>query len=231
MNASWYRMLPSRQVKGENASALHDPAGLARTLPFGHRFPLSDCCPERQRREGLPAPLRGTTLIRVFGDDRTIRVGTGSLIDISRKLVLTNYHVAGDERRIMVVFPRFRNGHLIAESGEYADRTAGIPRGRHSDQRRDLVFSSSNRARRSPGMRKLFISRTSPNPGQRVHSIGNPGRSGVSGFIPPAPFARFTKRDGWWPMATGRHASSSPGWWRPSRPRTRATAADRSSTI
>ena len=48
--------------------------------------------------------------------------GTGSLIDPKKRLVITNYHVVGDNDRVMVVFADYRKGNkLITERSHYLD--------------------------------------------------------------------------------------------------------------
>ena len=64
--------------------------------------------------------LRGTTWILGIRNEG-MASGTGALIDAKHKWVITNYHVAGEANRIIVFFPRFRDGKLIAERSEYQD--------------------------------------------------------------------------------------------------------------
>jgi S1-C subfamily serine protease len=125
--------------------------------------------------------LRGTTWILGIRNNEGAASGTGALIDSKHKWVLTNYHVAGDANRILVFFPRFREGKLIAEKSEYQDllrRGAGIPaKVLYRDQRRDLVLLELESEPR--GAETIYLARSSPVPGQRVHSVGNPGKSGA----------------------------------------------------
>jgi S1-C subfamily serine protease len=124
--------------------------------------------------------LRGTTWILGIRNDG-VATGTGALIDITHKWVITNYHVAGDANRILVFFPRFRDGKLIAERSEYQDllrKGGGISaKVLYSDQRRDLALLELDSVPR--GAEVIHLARQSPVPGQRVHSVGNPGKSGA----------------------------------------------------
>ncbi len=124
--------------------------------------------------------LRGTTWILGIRNDGAA-TGTGALIDVSHKWVITNFHVAGEANRILVFFPRFRDGKLIAERSEYQDllrKGGGIPaKVVYRDQRRDLVLLELETVPR--GVEVIHLARTSPSPGQRVHSVGNPGKSGA----------------------------------------------------
>ena len=124
--------------------------------------------------------LRGTTWILGMRNEG-MASGTGALIDAKHKWVLTNYHVAGEANRIIVFFPRFRDGKLIAERSEYQDllrKGAGIAaKVAYRDQRRDLVLLELESV--PHGAEPIHLARQSPSPGQRVHSVGNPGRSGA----------------------------------------------------
>jgi S1-C subfamily serine protease len=125
--------------------------------------------------------LRGTTWILGVRANQTADTGTGVLIDARHKWVLTNYHVAGEASRILVFFPRFRDGKLIAERSEYQAllrKGQGIPaRVIFRDQKRDLVLLELESI--PHGAEVVHLARQSPSPGQRVHSVGNPGRSGA----------------------------------------------------
>jgi S1-C subfamily serine protease len=124
--------------------------------------------------------LRGTTWILGIRNEG-VASGTGALIDAKHKWVITNYHVAGEANKIVVFFPRFRDGKLIAERSEYQDlfrRGSGIPaKVIARDQRRDLLLLELESV--PHGAESIHLARQSPSPGQRVHSVGNPGRSGA----------------------------------------------------
>ena len=125
--------------------------------------------------------LRGTTWILGMRSSQGADTGTGMLIDAKHKWVLTNFHVAGEANKIIVFFPRFRDGKLIAERSEYQDllrKGLGIPaKVVFRDQKRDLVLLELESI--PHGAEPIHLAKQSPSPGQRVHSIGNPGRSGA----------------------------------------------------
>ena len=124
--------------------------------------------------------LRGTTWILGIRNDGAA-TGTGALIDVNHKWVITNFHVAGEANRVLVFFPRFREGKLIAERSEYQDllrKGGGTPaKVVYRDQRRDLVLLELESV--PHGAEVIHLARQSPSPGQRVHSVGNPGKSGA----------------------------------------------------
>jgi S1-C subfamily serine protease len=106
--------------------------------------------------------------------------GTGSLIDATKKLVITNYHVVGENDSVIVVFPAYRNGNkLITERSHYLQlvQKGGGIKGKveHRDTNHDLAVLRLDAV--PVGTVPLRLARDSASPGQRVHSIGNPGRS------------------------------------------------------
>jgi S1-C subfamily serine protease len=109
-----------------------------------------------------------------------LATGTGSLVDAKLRLVLTNYHVVGNADRVEAVFPQFERGKLIAERDYYVEnlRRLGI-RGRvvARDRTRDLALIQLQEIPR--GVVAIPIAEASPMPGQSVHSVGNPGKSGA----------------------------------------------------
>jgi hypothetical protein len=106
--------------------------------------------------------------------------GTGTLVDKARRLVLTNYHVVSDDNRAVVMFPAYRDGRLIAERDYYRDnfRRLGI-RGTvvARDRRHDLSLIQLDHV--PDGVKALPVATKDVEPGQTVHSVGNPGKSGA----------------------------------------------------
>lgn len=106
--------------------------------------------------------------------------GSGSLIDKGRRLVLTNYHVVGEVKRATVFFPAFEGKKVVPERRYYLDRSGrlGIP-GEvvEVDKAADLALIRIDRA--PEGAAAIPLAAESPDPGQTVHSVGNPGRSGA----------------------------------------------------
>jgi serine protease Do len=124
--------------------------------------------------------LRSTVWIIAPKGSRLASSGTGSLIDMKHKLVVTNYHVVGDSSQVIVLFPDYQKGNkLITERSHYMDlvRKRGSVPGKvlHRDMARDLAVIELETVPK--GVEPLRLARDSAGPGQRVHSIGNPGRS------------------------------------------------------
>jgi S1-C subfamily serine protease len=102
--------------------------------------------------------------------------GTGSLIDVKRALILTNYHVVGDRDEAMVYFPIIEKGQAIAERKAYQQGGHSIrARVVHRDTKRDLALLQLEHV--PHGAQALSLAKESPVPGMRLHSIGNPGAS------------------------------------------------------
>ncbi len=109
---------------------------------------------------------------------RGYATGTGTLIDLERKLVLTNYHVVEEESTAKLYFPTITNGQPKAEKKYYKDRMSSLAiSGRivAKDKRADLALIQLERV--PEGIVAVPVSFTSAEPGQAVHSIGNTGKS------------------------------------------------------
>jgi len=131
--------------------------------------------------------LRGTVWILAQRGEssakgtRSFASGTGSLIDQTHRLVITNYHVVGENSHVAVLFPSFDNGKLVVESDVYRQK---IQSGRGingevlaRDQKHDLALIKLESVPK--GAHVIYLAKDGVSPGQRVHSIGNPGRSGA----------------------------------------------------
>src|SRR6266545_1281393 len=109
-----------------------------------------------------------------------LATGSGTLVDKGRRLILTNYHVVGDVKNATVYFPAFEGKKPVSERKYYTDRAGrlGIP-GEvvEIDKGADLALIRVDRI--PEGTPELPLAKESPDPGQTVHSIGNPGRSGA----------------------------------------------------
>ncbi|MBP3960647.1 trypsin-like peptidase domain-containing protein [Gemmata sp. G18] len=127
--------------------------------------------------------VRSTVWVHSDRGGGKLATGTGSLVDKGRRLVLTNYHVVGDVKAATVYFPEFegREGKkTISERKYYTDRAGklGITgEVLELDKQADLALIRIDRV--PDGATELPLAPESPDPGQSVHSIGNPGKSGA----------------------------------------------------
>lgn len=124
--------------------------------------------------------VRSTVWVHSDRGGGRLATGSGSLIDKSRRLVLTNYHVVGDVRAATVFFPAFTGTKTVPEKKFYTDRAAKLGiRGEvvEIDKGADLALVRIDRV--PDGVPELALAPDGPDPGQAVHSIGNPGKSGA----------------------------------------------------
>jgi hypothetical protein len=106
------------------------------------------------------------------------RTGTGAIIDTNRRLVITNYHVVRDDEHVLVHFPIFVNGKLVAERQAYTPNKSVPAKVIAREPRRDLAVIQLQ-GPLPPDAKAVKLAKDSPKPGQRVHSVGNPGASGA----------------------------------------------------
>ena len=113
--------------------------------------------------------------------------GTGWIIDVEQKLIVTNDHVVRLQDNAvslmpLVVFPVYGDPAeartLIQERRHYQDKLTelGLP-GKliYADQKRDLAIIQLTKL--PDGAHELPLASQSPAPGDEIHSVGNPGRS------------------------------------------------------
>lgn len=116
--------------------------------------------------------LRATCWVRVPG----VGSGTGWVVDMENKLVVTNHHVVENEDRVIVIFPQFKNGKVIAENSAYSEDRGVRGKVLDTDKARDLAVIQLIDAAPN-GTHALKLAADSPDPSDHVHSIGNPGAS------------------------------------------------------
>jgi S1-C subfamily serine protease len=127
--------------------------------------------------------VRSTVLVFSLGEEG-VATGSGALIDRERRLVVTNDHVVRGSKALAVIFPRFDgDNHVIADRDAYQDLNRLRRAGRLSKCRvvlrapqRDLALLELDVL--PDDVRALTLGERRLRPGERVHSIGNPGISG-----------------------------------------------------
>ena len=112
---------------------------------------------------------------------KVVSSGSGSLIDRENRLVLTNYHVVGESPKVIVFFPTYNNRKLIAEKEVFfekiREKSNPAPVGTvvAVSKKTDLALVQLDAL--PDGVVALNMAKRGAVPGQRVHSIGNPGGS------------------------------------------------------
>lgn len=122
--------------------------------------------------------VRSTVWIHSNRGGGKTATGSGALIDKGRRLVLTNYHVVGDVKTATVYFPVFSGTKTVPEKKYYTERAAKLGIAGEVveiDKGADLALVRLERV--PDGVPELPFAAESPDPGQAVHSIGNPGKS------------------------------------------------------
>lgn len=125
--------------------------------------------------------IRGTALVRVRVSDTATSQGTCWVVDRPRKLLVTNYHVVGSAELVNVVFPvyaddkAFQNGRPLSNREDYQSKLGLTGRVLDTDTERDLAIIQLELL--PEGVEELKLAGESAGPGDRVHSVGNPGAS------------------------------------------------------
>jgi S1-C subfamily serine protease len=116
------------------------------------------------------AAVRGTVLVLVEKGS-----GSGWVVDRSRKWVVTNYHVVGEQKTVKVVFPRLSNGQVVQDPSAYRKIPFVSARVVRINKESDLALLELPSL--PAQVRPLKLAKQEPPPGDRVHAIGNPGLS------------------------------------------------------
>ena len=127
--------------------------------------------------------LKSVVCVLPLKGNKAVGTGSGSVIDLKRKWVLTNYHMVADTDKAIVLFPAFQKNkagklEVIAERDFYFNRLneRGIL-GKVIDKRADCDLAIIELPNLPEGTLALPLARDSVGPGDRVHSVGNPGAS------------------------------------------------------
>ena len=103
-------------------------------------------------------------------------LGSGTLIDKTNRIVLTNYHVVGDSDEAGIYFPLYREGKLVTNRNVLM-RDYKALKGRVLQRSKGSDLALVQLAILPDGVQAARIASSGPEPGQPVHSVGNPGSS------------------------------------------------------
>lgn len=103
--------------------------------------------------------------------------GSGSLIDVEQKLVVTNYHVVEDQEKVFVIFPRYVKGQLDTDKQGYKKRLQNGDGIKGTvicrDKTCDLAIVKLESL--PEGTPAIPLAKESPRPNTPVWQIGNAG--------------------------------------------------------
>lgn len=118
--------------------------------------------------------VRATALVRVKMGDKS-GFGTAWVVNREKGLLITNHHVVENATQVQVLFPIISGGRVVADKDLYKRETPLSARVLASDPRCDLALLQLSKI---PGnVVELKLAGESAEPGERVHSVGNPGAS------------------------------------------------------
>jgi S1-C subfamily serine protease len=123
-----------------------------------------------------------------------VSAGTGSLIDRKNRLIVTNCHVVGQPEEVLIYFPEFANGELVAKRDDYKRRPGLRGRVVLREERIDLALIQIDSLPND--VKVLQLAPASARPAQQVHSVGNPGASAALWIYSPGR-VRQVFRDTW----------------------------------
>jgi uncharacterized protein (TIGR03066 family) len=122
---------------------------------------------------GPPIPVEGGTVNKI---------GTGSLIDRERRLILTAYHVIHEMKPIRIHFAKYKDGKVLSERKDYPYEEAVEAKVIAQDQSKDLAILQLQ----SPvpaDARVLPLAAESPVRGEEVHTLGGSPQASLGLWI------------------------------------------------
>lgn len=96
--------------------------------------------------------------------------GTGGIIDLDRKLMVTNHHVVDGQDTVWVIFPEFKDGKLIREESHYAKQKGVKATVIDRDYTRDLAVIQLESL--PSDAEKLTLAADEPDEGDTIRTIG-----------------------------------------------------------
>ena len=111
----------------------------------------------------------------------TARIGSGTLIDVKDRLIITNYHVVGDDPSVYILFPDLdKSGNPINDRTAYTDkiRAGAAPKGKvlTRDPKRDLALIQVDTIPKDT--HAIRLAKDGVGASDNIHCIGNSGLSG-----------------------------------------------------
>ncbi len=124
--------------------------------------------------------VQSTAWIVTSDADNETATGTGVLVDAEKRIVLTNAHVVGDSRTVVVFFADLQDGIPEVKRKHYLDNVLKLAQPGKVvavDRRRDLALIQLPMV--PDGVRAIEMAEKSIKPGSSIELVGNPGNSDV----------------------------------------------------
>jgi HEAT repeat protein len=130
--------------------------------------------------------LKSTALILNFGKGGELHGGTGEVIDVEDRLMLTNHHVVRDQQKLVVFFPAYdEKGSVIQDKDRYLKVTEeGVRKALETGIPAEVIASSEKQdlaliqlSKLPPGIEALPLAKKHVEVGDKIHSVGNAGVS------------------------------------------------------
>jgi|GEM_PF-3756107 len=141
-------------------------APLSSATPVAAAAPVARPMTSRELHQHL---ARGAGWIRIF-QDNGVRHGTGWILDLDKKLMITNNHVVAGYDEVWVTFPMWKDGKLVTAESAYADAPRLKATVIDRDANRDLALI---RVESIPeGMHAFKLAASEPDEGDEIRLIG-----------------------------------------------------------
>src|SRR5262245_12819197 len=123
--------------------------------------------------------LRGTAWLVVPRSKTTVDISTAWVVSRSRKLLITSFHGVGARDTVLLLFPSYDGKRLVTDRDFYMKRLSDGDYVRGTvldvDPKRDLVLIEAESL--PAGTAELKLAAAAPDPGERLHAVGNPVES------------------------------------------------------
>ena len=159
-----------------DSKAISEPGSTANAPPFPT---ITSPVAKLSNPEVYKRLLKSTVCVVQTPEEGNWYLGSGWVVDRERRLVVTNHHVVKLRDVVLIHFPAYRDGQLIAERKFYLDNVTKAVRGRvlDSDAQRDLAVIQLDSL--PDEIIALPLTSESPRQGEAVHLVGNPSASGA----------------------------------------------------
>ena len=134
---------------------------------------LGDRTPRQIYDQTLPA-----VALLVGERDGQLWHGTGWILDLERRLIVTNQHVVERFATVDVYFPEFENGRVRTETRDFFERNQPVT-GQVIDSDITVDLALIQVAALPEHAIALPLAKTSASPGDRVHAIGGGPRNSI----------------------------------------------------